>query len=117
MSYRHIEPMPKNPPWRSETYRRLVAELPCMHCGRDAPSQVCHSDQGKGMGMKSSDYGCWPGCADGPLRKGCHSLVGSSGLFTREQRRELEYRHAERTRQKIKALGLWRADWPKGDNE
>jgi hypothetical protein len=117
MSYRHIEPIPKQKPWRCEAYRRLVAELPCAHCGRAGPSQVCHGDEGKGMAIKSSDLSCWPGCADGYMRRGCHSMLGSSGIFTRDQRRVLEAGHARKTRATIKSLGLWRADWPEVGDE
>ena len=49
-------PVPKLKPARDEAYRRLVSALPCAHCGRPGPSQVCHVDQGKGIGMKTSDY-------------------------------------------------------------
>ncbi len=92
-------PRPKDAPLRSEAYRRLVAALPCAHCGRPGPSQCAHSDSaGKGMGMKSTDLSCWPACADGPGRVGCHTLIGASGVFTRSQRAELEARYAQQTR-------------------
>ncbi len=95
-------PIPKERPARDEAYRRLVAALPCAHCGRPGPSQVCHVDQGKGMGIKTSDYDTWPGCADTPLRQGCHSIIGSSGQYTKDQRRELEARYAAQTRETLK---------------
>ena len=94
-------PVPKLKPARDEAYRRLVSALPCAHCGRPGPSQVCHVDQGKGMGMKTSDYETWPGCADVPGRQGCHSLIGSSGIFSREMRRELESRYSAQTRETL----------------
>jgi hypothetical protein len=95
---RLVVPLPKRAPWRSEQYRRLVAALPCAHCGRPGPSQAAHADEGKGLGIKASDETCFPLCADAPGWRGCHSVIGSSGQFTREQRRELEARYGQQTR-------------------
>ena len=92
---------PKAAPMRSEKYRRLVASLPCAHCGKAGPSQAAHADEGKGLAMKASDETCYPLCADSPGRRGCHSLIGASGLFSREQRRTLEARYAEQTRKAL----------------
>ena len=93
--------VPKENVLRDEDYRRLVANLPCAHCGRAGPSQAAHADQGKGMGIKTGDDTCYPLCADSPGRRGCHSLIGSDAMFTRDQRRTLETRYAEQTRQKL----------------
>ena len=95
---RMVVPLPKDNPLRSEAYRRAVAELPCAHCRRPGPSQCAHGDAGKGMGIKSSDLTCFPACADSPGRRGCHSLIGASGQFTRAQRTALETRYAAETR-------------------
>lgn len=103
-------PLPKSEPARHERYRRLVALLPCMNCGIEGFSNACHGDEGKGLGIKSDDRTCWPGCVDRPGLVGCHSLVGASGLYTRNERRELEQRYARATRARIKELGLWPAD-------
>jgi hypothetical protein len=94
-------PVPKMPPARDEAYRRRVAELPCAHCGKPGPSQCAHSDNGKGLAMKSSDYECYPLCADSPGRTGCHSMIGASAAFAREQRRHLEQKYAAATRRKL----------------
>ena len=91
-------PIKKAASVRDEAYRRAVAALPCAHCGRPGPSQCAHADSGKGMGIKSSDLTCFPACADSEGRRGCHSVISSSGLFTREQRRALETKYAEQTR-------------------
>lgn len=91
-------PVPKERAYRSEAYLRRVAALPCAHCGRPGPSQAAHSDQGKGMGIKAGDDTVFPLCADGPARRGCHTLVGATGLYSQEQRRALEQRYAEQTR-------------------
>ena len=93
--------LPKERPYRSEAYRRLVAALPCAHCKRPGPSQCAHGDEGKGMAIKASDLTCFPLCADTPGRQGCHSLIGASGKFTRDQRRALETTYAAATRQTL----------------
>jgi hypothetical protein len=67
-------------------------------CGLPGPSQCAHSDEGKGLAIKSSDLECFPLCADTPLFRGCHSIMGASGRLGREKRRELEKRYAAATR-------------------
>lgn len=93
--------LPKEMPYRSEAYRRLVAALPCAHCQRSGPSQCAHGDKGKGLAIKASDLTCFPLCADSPGRRGCHSLIGASGTFSREQRRILEATYAAQTRKTL----------------
>lgn len=94
---RLVVQVPKNKPLRSVEYRRWVASLPCAHCHRHAPSQCAHADEGKGMGIKASDADTYPLCADSPGRRGCHSLIGDSGMFTQAQRRALEGIYVART--------------------
>jgi hypothetical protein len=98
---------PKEDPARSEAYRRLVAAMPCAHCGRAGPSQAAHADAGKGLVLKADDRTCFPLCADAPGRIGCHTLIGATGAFAREQRRTLEARYGAQTRASIRAAGLW----------
>jgi hypothetical protein len=107
-----FQPRPKADVWRCEAYRRLVASMDCAHCGRGGPSQAAHADQGKGAAIKADDRTCYPACADSYLRKGCHSLIGGSGLFTRDQRRTIEQNHARKTREHIRNTGQWKAAWP-----
>ena len=96
---------PKQHLTRDKAYRMRVAALPCAHCGKPGPSQCAHSDSaGKGMGIKPSDLDTYPACADSPGRRGCHSLIGSSGMFTKEQRRTLEAEYVRQTREKLKEL-------------
>lgn len=96
-------PVPKLNYARDEGYRRLVAQLACAHCGKAGPSQVAHADSaGKGMALKPSDYEVMPLCAPTPGRPGCHWLIGTSGMFTKEQRRALEMRYVEQTKQTLK---------------
>ena len=110
-------PLPKQNAWSCEAYRRLVAAMDCIHCGRGWPNQCAHSDEGKGLGIKSDDRGCFALCADEPGRKGCHTLIGALGLFTRDQRRLLETKYAAATRARIKADGHWRKEWPEFTEE
>jgi hypothetical protein len=102
--------VPKEKPERSEQYRRLVAAFPCAHCGKVGPSQAAHSDaDGKAMQMKADDRTCYALCADTPGRRGCHSILGASGLLGKDMRRLLESKYAAQTRAAILAAG----DWPK----
>lgn len=102
--------VPKVNPVRHEGYRRLVARLPCMSCGVDGYSNACHGDMGKGMAIKSDDRTCWPGCVDRPGVVGCHTQFGASGSMPRAERRRLEAEFAQRTRERIRELGLWPKD-------
>jgi hypothetical protein len=108
---RPIISLPKSQPRRSQAYLRWVSSLHCAHCGKAPPNQACHSDEGKGLGIKSGDDSAWPGCADSPGRVGCHSIVGSSGLFTRDQRRTLEATRAADTRERARRTGNWPKEW------
>ena len=101
---------------RSEKYRRLVAAMPCIHCGLEGSSQAAHADEGKGLGIKSDDRTCYPACADQLGRQGCHSLIGMSHIYTRDQRRDVEAEFARRTRAKIMAMGKWPVDLPMIEN-
>ena len=92
---------PKENPVRSEKYRRIVAALPCAHCGQQGWIQAAHADEGKGMGIKSDDRTCYPACVQ------CHALLGSSGTYNREERRAFESRYGRETRAKIFKAGLW----------
>lgn len=62
-------------PFRSEAYRRAVAELPCQCCGIWGHSQAAHanlSSLGKGRGLKSSDAALMALCSSRPGDVGCH---------------------------------------------
>lgn len=98
-------PRPKEGPVRDESYRRLVASWDCIQCGKAGPSQFAHSDEGKGMGIKSCDLTGYPACADAPGRPGCHSVIGSQGMYTQAQRRRLEAGYAETTRRRAASMG------------
>lgn len=89
---------PKSKPVRSEAYRRAVASLPCWLCCVCCYSQAAHGDQGKGLGIKACDLTCWPACGPHDDEPGCHWLVGTSGRYSRDERRELEQKAAADTR-------------------
>lgn len=98
--------VPKDAPVRSEAYLRLVASLPCHMCNIEGHTQACHGDEGKGLGIKSSDLTAWPGCGPRPGVHGCHWLVGTSGYMSRDQRRLFEDIAAAHTRRTLRAMAL-----------
>lgn len=112
-----VVPIPKEAAFRSKEYLKLVASYPCAHCGFIGRSQAAHSDQGKGLGIKADDRSAMPLCADAPGRRGCHALIGTDGMFSKELRRVLEKKYAAATRERIKADGKWRKEWPEFEQE
>jgi hypothetical protein len=95
---------PKRAYVRSEAYRRLVASMPCIHCGIEGYSQAAHSDagaDGKGGGIKADDDTCYPACGPRPGHPGCHWLLGTSGHFPRELKRSIERLYAQHTRETL----------------
>lgn len=107
---------PKEGVIEHEGYKRLVRQLPCAHCGVEGYTQFCHSDQGKGMGIKTDSRRGWPGCGPHGGVAGCHHLIGSTGTLTREERRDLEDRYAAQTRAQILFAGMWPANLPVFDS-
>lgn len=93
---------PKDAPARDDAYRRLVAALPCIHCGRVGRSQAAHGPT-LGLGIKASDIDLFPLCADDPGRVGCHAKFDRYELFDADQRREMAALWAARTRATIDA--------------
>ncbi len=65
---------------RDEAYRRLVAAMPCAHCGIHRASQAAHENDGKGKGMKVCDLRTFPLCT--VSGNDCHGLFDSYKLFT-----------------------------------
>jgi hypothetical protein len=84
----------------------------CMRCRRSCRPQFCHADMGKGVGIKTDVRRGWPGCGAGEWGPGCHWLVGTSGNYSKEQRRALEADLGRRTREAVKAAGTWPARLP-----
>lgn len=98
---------------RSEEYRRLVAKLPCKHCGVHGHSQAAHPNTGKGAGLKTDDRLCFPLCCDRPGVQGCHTKFDQHALYSRAARREIEPAWAADTRRQITAMGQWPANLPR----
>lgn len=105
-------PVPKAAPVRSETYRRLVASLPCIHCGVEGFSNHAHANTGKGAGAKGCDLFAFPLCVDRPGVMGCHSMFDQHALFAKAPRRVIEVEWARRTVVFIISAGRWPAALP-----
>lgn len=103
---------PKAEPIRSKAYLRIVAQLPCKHCGIWGHSQAAHSNTGKGMGTKACDLQTFPLCADRPGQRGCHSLFDQGALFNKEARRLVEAAWVADTQRQIHAMGVWPKKFP-----
>lgn len=106
-------PLPKEPPARSEPYRRLVAAMACMNCRINDNSQAAHPNVGKAKGMKADDRLCFPLCAVRFNAPGCHYLFDTHQLFPRSQRAKVEREWGEQTRAAILAAGAWPKNLPK----
>ncbi len=65
---------------RSEKYRRLIASMPCVSCGLEGQTQAAHQNEGKGMGLKTSDATCVPLCHR------CHADYDQGSLPRAEKR-------------------------------
>jgi hypothetical protein len=98
------EPQPKAKSVQHKGYMDAVRSLPCARCGKGPRSEFCHSDEGKGVGIKSDCRAGWPGCHD------CHDAVGTRRVYDKETRRALEAEMARKTRAQIILLGLWPAN-------
>lgn len=98
---RLVVPVPKGNPLQHQGYMNLVRGMACKHCHRPPRSEFCHSDEGKGTGIKSDCRLGWPGC------KACHTLIGTDRIYPKAERREIEARFSRETRAEIRAAGLW----------
>lgn len=103
---------PKTLAFRSEPYRRLVAALPCIHCGRPGPSQAAHPSTGRGGAMKTDDRLCFPLCAPRLGEPGCHARFDQGALFTKAERRAQEIEWSRETIALLQSLGRWPAGMP-----
>jgi len=105
-------PVAKEQTIQCEAYRKLVAALPCIHCGLHGYSQAAHPNTDKAGGKKLiDDRLCFPLCTVHPVGadfvRGCHERFDQGALFTKEARRELEPAWGAQTRAVIVAAGLW----------
>jgi hypothetical protein len=70
----------KESPLRDDDYRRLVASLPCCHCGLHLHSQAAHENAGKGRQMKVDDRRTFPLCTVGG--NNCHEAFDQYRLVS-----------------------------------
>lgn len=101
------EAVEKESPIQHAGYMNAVRSLPCARCGALPRSQFCHSDEGKGTGIKSDCRLGWPGCSQ------CHHDIGTARIYPKEQRRQIEAEYARRTRNQIESMGLWPKNLPR----
>lgn len=95
----------KVPTFRSESLKQAVATLPCALCARFGPSQAAHcnyaeGDAGKCMGKKVSDAYLFSQCPE------CHRAIDQGGVYTKEERRNLEEKLNLRTLRTLVELGI-----------
>lgn len=105
---------PKENAVRSEEYRRLVAALPCAHCGIHGISQHAHENEQKGKSLKLDDRRAMPLCADQPGREGCHKKFDEYRLFPggREAHVAFGKLWAKETRVHIRVSLTWPKNLP-----
>ena len=115
----HAAAVPKEAPARSESYRRAVAALPCIHCGIAGHSQHAHANAGKGLGLKTDDRAGFPLCAPRPGIEGCHARFDQYRLLPggRDEQAEAGERWAERTRAAVLEAGVWPDRLPRWGDE
>lgn len=94
---------PKTVRVESEPYRRLVASLPCIHCGIQSASQCAHPNSNKAKGAKADDRLCFPLCHVGA--NGCHRLFDLYQLGGREYQSAVEPVWAARTQALLRTDG------------
>lgn len=67
----------------SEAWRRAVASLPCVLCGKEGDTQCAHRNEGKAGGKKLMDD-CWTAA----LCTACHREIDQGKQWSRETKRE-----------------------------
>lgn len=90
----------------SAAWRRAVASLACVRCGRVGETQCAHRNQGKGMGLKTDD------ALTAALCTTCHSEIDQGGTMTREERRAAMDEAILRTVRQLALRGLLEAKAP-----
>ena len=115
----HAAALKKDAPARSEAYRRIIAAMPCIHCGIAGYSQHAHANEGKGMGIKTDERAGFPLCAPRPGIEGCHAAFDQYRLLPggRDEHAEAGERWAERTRAAVLEAGVWPNRLPRWGDE
>lgn len=94
---------------RSESYRRLVAVMPCKACGIGGYSQAAHVPP-DGKGIKQDDRLTFPLCCARLGVRGCHADFDQYYLLPSTKTREMGRKWAAETRATIINDG----NWPEG---
>ena len=76
------QPVLKDNRHESEPWRRAVAALPCVLCGRHGETQCAHRNVDKGMGLKTDD------ALTAALCQSCHSEIDQGKTMSRDERRQ-----------------------------
>ena len=77
-----VRPVLKDNRHESEHWRRAVAALPCVLCGRHGETQCAHRNVDKGMGLKTDD------ALTAALCQSCHSEIDQGKTMSRDERRQ-----------------------------
>lgn len=110
-----IVSIPKENAIYSESYRRLVAALPCINCGIEGQSQAAHPPP-TGKGIKEDDRETFPLCCTSLLTTGCHVEFDQYRLIPAELMRHQAEIWGAQTRAEIKSEGLWPESLPSWDD-
>lgn len=100
----------------SPTYERNARKyLTCRHCGKKPLfPQFCHRDETKAGTRKTDVREGWVGC--GPdlntSEPGCHWLIGTSGTFSKADRRAMDLQYGKSTRAEMRERRLWPKNLP-----
>ena len=115
----HAAALQKDAPARSEAYRRIVAAMPCAHCGIAGYSQHAHANAGKGKGIKTDDRMGFPLCAARPGVEGCHAAFDQYRLLAggRDGHAAAGERWAAQTRAAVERAGKWPERLPRWGDE
>lgn len=110
------EPIEKENAIESEPYRRLVAAMPCCHCGLHGYSQAAHPPP-TGKSRKEDDRACFPLCTihpdrEGTLVEGCHFRFDQYQLMPHDRAVERAKQWGQQTRARIANSGNWPANVP-----
>ncbi len=100
--------MAKQTRHESEDWRRAVASLRCVRCGREGDTQCAHRNEGKGMGLKTDD------ALTAALCSTCHSEIDQGKDMTRDERRDAIDQAILLTVRELARRGLIRAVAMKG---
>jgi len=101
-----LAPCPKaRKPWRSRSYRMLVASLECYHCRLHGHSQAAHPNTGKTKGKKACDSLIFPMCT--VSGRDCHGLFDTYKLVPREAMAAFEAAAVRWTITTLQARGMW----------